>query len=324
MLFFHPLSFVFRPMLKEVAMFKKILVPLDGSQLATNALPLALVLAKVADGLVVLLRVPVYQKQTLPAAVTAVYNRLRPPEEKEWVRQRVERYLKSVRQMTLGQEIAYETLVIDGDPAGVIVDTAESQDADLIIMSTHGRGGLVRWWLGSVTEKVLRATTRPILIVSSDKLPTRTLVTVDGSAAAEAALEPARYLAQRLGTPLYLLYVLEPLETAETDTDLPAEEAEALHAQVEEARHEEAIVYLDGLKTGLAEEGVVVETAVVAGPPAPTILNFIKKQDIDLIVMSSHGQSAQARWAYGSVTEKVIHAAEQSVLVVRPDRLPND
>jgi nucleotide-binding universal stress UspA family protein len=305
-------------------MFKKILVPLDGSQLATNALPPALALAKGAGGLLILLGVPVYQKQTLPPAVTAVYNRLRPPEEKEWVRQRVERYLRSVRQMALGQEIAFETLVIDGDPAGVIVDTAESQDVDLIIMSTHGRGGLARWWLGSVTEKVLRATTRPILIVGSDKLPRRTLVTLDGSAAAEAALEPARYLAQRLGTPLYLLQVLEPLETAETDADLPAQEAAALHAQVEEARQEEAAVYLDNLKTRLAEEGVVVETAVVAGPSAPTILNFVKKQDVDLIVMSSHGQSAQARWAYGSVTEKVIHAAERAVLVVRPDRLSND
>jgi hypothetical protein len=123
--------------------------------------------------------------------VTAVYNRLRPPEEKS---------MGAAARGTLSQIGAtdgpgpgncFETLVIDGDPAGVIVDTAEAQDVDLIVMSTHGRGGLARWWLGSVTEKVLRAT-RPILIVSSDRLPTRTLVTLDGSTAAEAALEPAR------------------------------------------------------------------------------------------------------------------------------------
>jgi nucleotide-binding universal stress UspA family protein len=204
------------------------------------------------------------------------------------------------------------------------VDTAEAQNVDLIIMSTHGHGGLARWWLGSVTEKVLRATTRPILIVSSDRLPTRTLVTLDGSAAAEAALEPARYMAQRLGTPLYLLRVLEPLETAEADTDLPANEVAALHDQVEEARQEEAAVYLDSLKSRFAAEGVEVETAVVSGPPASTILNFVKEEKIDLIVMGSHGQSAQARWAYGSVTEKVIHAAGQAVLVVRPNSLPTN
>jgi nucleotide-binding universal stress UspA family protein len=304
--------------LKEAVMFKKILVPLDGSQLATNALSPALALAKSADGLVLLLRVPVYQKQTLPAQVTAVYNRLRPPEEKEWVQQRVERYLRSVRQMALGQEIEFETLVIDGDPAGVIVDTAESQDVDLIIMSTHGRGGLVRWWLGSVTEKVLRATARPILIVSSDELPTRTLVTLDGSTAAEAALEPARYLAGTLGTPLYLLRVLEPLEMAEDDPDISSKEAADLNNQVEAARQEEAVAYLAAIKERLAEGEVAVETAVVAGPPAPAILDYIEKQQIDLVVMSSHGQSAEARWAYGSVTEKVIHAAERAVLVVRP------
>jgi nucleotide-binding universal stress UspA family protein len=215
--------------LKEAVMFRKLLVPLDGSQLAANALPSALALAQASDGLVLLLRVPVYQKQSLPAKVTAVYNRLRPPEEKEWVRHRVERYLRSVRLVTLGREIAFETLVIDGDPAGVIVDTAEAQDVDLIVMSTHGRGGLVRWWLGSVTEKVLRATTRPILIVSSDKLPTRTLVTLDGSTAAEAALEPARYMADTLGTPLYLLRVLEPLEMAEDDPDISSQEAADLN-----------------------------------------------------------------------------------------------
>jgi nucleotide-binding universal stress UspA family protein len=304
--------------LKEAVMFKKILVPLDGSQLATNALSPALALAKSTDGLVLLLRVPVYQKQTLPAQVTAVYNRLRPPEEKSWVRQRAERYLRSVRQMALGRDIAFETLVIDGDPAGVIVDTAEAQGVDLIVMSTHGRSGLARWWLGSVTEKVLRAATRPLLIVSSDRLPTRTLVTLDGSTAAEAALEPARYVAGAFGTPLHLLRVLEPLELAEDSPDVSAQEAAELHNQVEAARQEEAVAYLAAIKERLAEEEETVETAVVAGPPAPAILDYVEKQQIDLVVMSSHGQSAEARWAYGSVTEKVIHAAERAVLVVRP------
>lgn len=307
-------------------MFKKMLVPLDGSKLAANALQPALFLAKATDGLILLLRVPVYQKTRLPEKVTAVYNRLRPPEEKQWVQQRVERYLKSVRQLALGQEINFEALVVDGDPASVIVDTAESQDVDLIIMSTHGRGGLARWWLGSVTQKVLRATQRPILIVRSETLPARTLVTLDGSAAAEAALAPAQTMARLFGTPLTLLRVLEPLEADEEDeadneTDLPAAEIAALSDRLMQARREEATTYLADIKAGLAAEAMVVETAVVAGPPGPTILNFVKDNQINLIVMSSHGQSADARWAYGSVTEKVIHAAEQSVLVVRSAQL---
>jgi nucleotide-binding universal stress UspA family protein len=308
-------------------MFKKMLVPLDGSKLAASALPTALFMAKATDGLILLLRVPVYQKTRLPEKVTAVYNRLRPPEEKQWVQQRVERYLKSVRQLALGQEINFEALVVDGDPASVIVDTAESEEIDLIIMSTHGRGGLARWWLGSVTEKVLRATNRPILIVRSEALPTRTLVTLDGSAAAEEALAPAQTMARLFGTPLTLLRVLEPLEAdeedeADSETNLPAAEIAELSDRVMQARREEAATYLADMKTGLAvTEEMVVETAVVEGPPAPTILNFIEENQIDLIVMSSHGQSAAARWAYGSVTEKVIHAAEQSVLVVRPTKL---
>jgi nucleotide-binding universal stress UspA family protein len=305
-------------------LFNKILVPLDGSQLATNALQPAMFVAKATGGLILLLRVPVYQKTKLPERVTAVYNRLRPPEEKQWVQQRVERYLKSIRQMALGQEIRFETLVLDGDPASVIVDTAESQDVDLIIMSTHGRGGLARWWLGSVTEKVLRATGRPILIVHSEAMPTRTLVTLDGSAASEAALDPALAMARLFGTPLYLLRVVEPLET-DDEAELPTEKVAELSEAVIQARQEEAVTYLADVKAGLAAAGeMVVETAVVAGPAAPTILDFVKEKQIDLIVMSSHGQSAEARWAYGSVTEKVIHAADQAVLVVRPDSLPND
>jgi nucleotide-binding universal stress UspA family protein len=305
-------------------MFKKLLLPLDGSQLAINALPPAIALAKVGNGPIILLRVPVYQKQTVPAAAMAVYNRLRPPEEQEWVRQRIERYLKSVRLRDLSQEIDFKTLVIDGDPASVIVDTAEAHDIDLIIMSTYGRSGLARWWLGSVTEKVLRATTRPILIVRSGKLPTRTLVTLDGSVSAEAALEPACAMARLLGTPLYLLRVLEPLEEIEEAPDIEAPEAAALRDTVEQARQEEAAVYLATIKERCAEEGLVIESAVLNGPPAPTILDFAQAQQIDLIVMSSHGQSAQARWAYGSITEKVIHAADHAVLVIRPTPLPAD
>jgi nucleotide-binding universal stress UspA family protein len=305
-------------------LFNKILVPLDGSQLATNALQPAMFVAKATGGLILLLRVPVYQKTKLPERVTAVYNRLRPPEEKQLVQQRVERYLKSIRQMALGQEIRFETLALDGDPASVIVDTAESQDVDLIIMSTHGRGGLARWWLGSVTEKVLRATGRPILIVHSEAMPTRTLVALDGSAASEAALDPALAMARLFGTPLYLLRVVEPLET-DDEAELPTEKVAELSEAVIQARQEEAITYLADVKAGLAAAGeMVVETAVVSGPAAPTILDFVKEKQIDLIVMSSHGQSAEARWAYGSVTEKVIHAADQAVLVVRPDSLPND
>lgn len=310
-------------------LFNKILVPLDGSQLATNALQPAMFVAKATGGLILLLRVPVYQKTKLPERVTAVYNRLRPPEEKVWVQQRVERYLRSVRQLALGQEIRFETLALDGDPASVIVDTADSQDVDLIIMSTHGRGGLARWWLGSVTEKVLRATKRPILIVRSEALPTRTLVTLDGSAAAEEALDPAQEMARLFGTQLYLLRVLEPLEDDDDEDDEETEPANAEIAQLSEtlmqARQEEAVTYLADVKGGLVvDEEMVVETAVIAGSPAPTILDFVKEKQIDLIIMSSHGQSAEARWAYGSVTEKVIHAAEQAVLVVRPDSLPND
>ncbi len=300
-------------------MYKRILVPLDGSQLATNALHPALALAKANEGIIVLLRVPVYQKQLLPEKVAAVYNRLRPPEEKEWVQQRMQRYLRSVRQLTLGQEISLETLVIDGEPASVIVDTAESEIVDLIVMSTHGRSGLARWWLGSVTQKVLRAARHPVLIVRSDKVPAGMLITLDGSATAEAALEPARQIALSLGIPLSLLRVLEPLDTTDIDQTLPDNEVEQLMQQLAEARQEEAVAYLEQVKASLqVPDEIVVDTAVLVGPPADIILDFAQSNKIDLIAMSSHGQSAEARWAYGSVTEKVIHRADQAVLVVRP------
>lgn len=294
-------------------MFRKILVPLDGSERAEWAMKPALALTMETDAELILLRVPVSIELPIPVLTALVQLREKDDEEK---RRECENYLRAKRHAHFySYNVKSRAIVAEGDVARVIVDTAVSESVDLIIMTTHGRSGLARWALGSVSEKVLTSALHPVMMLRDDALPTHILVALDGSVLSEASLPPALLLAQHFGARVTLLRVIDRIEVepetqaylAELEKTLPRPWQQEACAAAEEYLREVA-----------QRQPIEVETAVVLGePPANGILKFAEESDVDLIAMTTHGKTGEDRWPYGSVTGKVLHGSSKSMLVVR-------
>lgn len=296
-------------------MFKRILVPLDGSDLARRALPVALAIARHNQGEIVLVRVPVLFRLPIPDGVEEL-----PLFEDAMTHRRdqCKNYLRYVSQTCMDEDVPIQVQVADGDAASVIVDTAVAEDIDLIVMSTHGRTGFRRWVLGSVTEKVLRYAICPVLAVQNDKLPESLLITLDGSHLAEQSLKPGLAVAQSLQAEVMLLRVQEPIEalTEEERAQKWAEEVPWLHA-LPEMLHQDALSYLQQIAAHYKEVEPRIKVAVTHNYAAEGIVDFAERYDMDLIVMTTHGGTGNGRWTYGSVTEKVVRSAPCAILVIR-------
>lgn len=168
-------------------MFKRILVPLDGSKFAEAALPQAQMLAECSgsDGSIELLRVAVHPSSYVyvadPTALANLYDS---------DLAHCQDYLKQVAsRLTETALTPVSTAVLEGPVADAVLDYAETSGADLIVMSTHGRSGMERWLLGSVAEKVVRGAKMPVLLVRPPPAPVaaKTPATSEKSAAAVQA-----------------------------------------------------------------------------------------------------------------------------------------
>jgi nucleotide-binding universal stress UspA family protein len=296
-------------------MFHKILVPLDGSELAERALEPALVLAQQANSEIILLNVPVLEKMLVPTP--AGYGLLLPEQSIELSCIEARNYLENIRQNWAYPNIKMSLRVVEGDEASVIADTAASEGVDLIVMSTHGRTGLSRWVLGSVTERVLHSASCPVLVIRSADPLSRVLITLDGSELAQTALQPGLEVAQRLGSQVTILRVVPDLEFDPADMAYLDEIEVGLAHRLRDIVEEESERYLDKVAESHSPD-LNIQTSLWIGPPAQSILDFADLHDTNLIVMATHGRTGLRRWVYGSVTEKVLRAAKCSMLVVPP------
>ncbi len=285
-------------------MITKILDPLDGSQLSECALEPAVTLARQPGAEMLLVRVPVADTFGFTISEARQIE----------LRYETQDYLETICEANKQPGLIMHTQLIEGDVAGAIVDTAASEQADLIIMSTHGYSGLTRWVLGSVTEKVLRSAPCPVLAVRAVRQIRKILITLDGSDLAEDALEPGLSLAQGLGAEISLLRVVPHLTP---DTKL--EEVErGLSRRSQNDLIDEAKEYLQARVARYARSGLEIKADVRTGSVADNILEYVEVFGIDLIGMATHGRTGLKRWVYGSVTAKVLRGASCSMLVIRP------
>lgn len=294
---------------------KKILCPVDFSELSRHALDHALALAARYEARLTVFHVfstpqPVVLAPGMAESLPAVS--LPQPHE---VAEEVRRFsgLHDV------PSTRAEVIVSEGHPAREIVRQAERLPADLLVMGTHGRGGFERLFLGSVTEKVLRSTSVPVLTVSPPVERVGTVVfktilcPIEFSDPSTRALEYALMLAQESDARLILLHVVEALVDAQAL-------GEQSHFSVPEYRRyleSDARARLQAVIPEAARRWCTPDERVVSGKAYRVILDIAEAEKAEIIVMGVHGKGALNRLFFGSTTHHVIREARCPVLTLR-------
>lgn len=298
-------------------MYRKILVPLDGSQLSEGVLPYARFFAKT-------LNIPVELLQVIDPETIGTFS---DPQHGSYA-DVVEAGMRSSSLDYLGpvagsfpEPSAVDCSVEIGNPAEVIVDKGSAERGALIAMATHGRSGVRRWLLGSVVEKVLRATTNHLLLVRPTGGPgtggvarlDKVLVTLDGSPLAERVFPPVVVLAKKMNLGVILLRVHTFLRAGYV-ADEYTPKFEELAAEVREDERG----YLEERVQALQAEGLDrVSSVLLQGDAAGEIVDMARRSPENLVAMCTHGRSGIGRWVLGSVTERVVRHSGDPVLVVR-------
>jgi nucleotide-binding universal stress UspA family protein len=213
-----------------------------------------------------------------------------------------------------GLDIVHE-VKRDVAAAPAILEYADEQDIDLIVMGTHGRRGVRRLLVGSVAAEVVRRARCPVLITGPEPVPSgtnRILAPIDFSAHSEKAVRHSRDLAELFGAKLDLLHVVEEnMPTAFYTAGVTS--VYDMHPDIEDKAKDEMQKLFEGM------EGPEVEANyfAVPGRPASAILNFARENDSDMIVMATHGRSGLEHVFLGSVAERVVQRAPCPVFTVR-------
>lgn len=297
-------------------MYRTILVPLDGSEFAEHALPTAAHLAAGANAPLLLARV---HHRSSHVGI----------EWDDFLRNEEQAYLERIAvKATQAQPIDVETTLLDGDVVEAIGECAEGRAECLIVMTTHGRTGLSRAWLGSVADGVLRQSTRPVLTLRANG-PERpslastighVIVALDGSSFAEQVVPHAVQLALLLPASMTLLRVIEPAYSVMPG--LAGADGAVIAERLVEESEQSAKSYLEEVAAGIRREHATIDVRTdlrYADSAAPAIVEQACAGDGALVALATRGRGA-SRLLIGSVADKVIRAAGDGVLVIRPAR----
>lgn len=300
-------------------MTHSILVPLDGSELAEQALPHAVRLAGILDASLILVRVP----ETLIVPVMSAGIWITDEVESPVAHAQAEEYLAAVARRPELSGLAIQTMTPGHPVADALLRAIEMTEPDVVVMTTHGRSGFRGWVLGSVADKIAHASPAPVYLVRSgedDAVPAappevkRILVPLDGSSAAETALTAAVDVARKTGAALVLVRV--PVVPGYA-TVIP--ETAGWIPQLLSEKAVEATAYLERVAERLDTQGVKVDIdveIVASGGVAAGILTSAREWEADLIMMSTHGRTAWRRWILGSVADGVLHHADRPLWLV--------
>jgi nucleotide-binding universal stress UspA family protein len=310
-------------------MIRSILVPLDGSVFGEQALPMALALARRAGAALKLLHVQVPFVGLLSDAGDFLS-----PQLDEEVGRHARSYLEALTaRIAAVSPVPVAVQLLQGEAAPTVRRYAAAETVDLIVMSTHGRGPLARFWLGSVADELVRDASTPILLVRphneavdlrADPVPKHIVLPLDGTPLAEQILPHAVELGKLADAEFTLLRVVGLLtpNAYHLDGASLAEMAQQMLDQIQRlqaARREEAQTYLEGIAARLREQALRVRTRVaVDEQPAQGILKATVEVGAGLIALETHGRRGLERMFLGSVADKVIRGAPLPVLVHRP------
>ncbi len=289
------------------SLFGTILVPLDGSVLAEQSLPFAEGIAAATESRLLLARVispfqwdfgfpgEYYDAETMQKMVdTAMIA--------------TQTYLAKVAAPLLDRGIATQTVALFGEPVPILLDAiAKQHDIGMVVMTSHGRKGLARVALGSVTERIARLTPVPLLVIRSfgqeheepSTLFGRVCLPLDGSERAEQVIPLALKLAGTMTHAIELVRVVNATATNEAIT--------------------EANQYLETMKTrlreALASTPCLVSTCRLQGDVAQQLVEHAHAP-ADSIILTMHGRSGRSRWFLGSIADRVLQGATVPTVLV--------
>ncbi len=294
-------------------MIQRILCPLDLSDFSRRAFEHGLVLARWYGAQVTALHVfagfmPPGDESTYPAWLRRV------PE----ARQEIDRELREQVSSPLAEGMDVPLVLREGDPVTEILAQAKETAADLVVMSTHGRSGFDRLTLGSVAYKVLRKSPCPVLVVPARATAPegrfegyrRVICATDFSDDSARALDLALSIAERAGSRLTLVHVVEVAENPEVV------EGESPLAVVRRERIAAARERLRAIVAAHEGRGPAIDETVRLGRPYAELLALAKEAEADLLVLGVRGRGAIDLTLFGSTTTQVVRRAACDVLTV--------
>jgi nucleotide-binding universal stress UspA family protein len=299
-------------------MYRSIMVPLDGSRAAEQALPLAISIARRAGATLQLAHVhDAYRPMFMEAVprLDASYDAEHCERERTYLDTLAARLMQR-------DKLTITTTLLDGAPADTIALYALASYVDLVVMTTHGRSPRTHFALGSVANELVRWAPSPLLLVRpQDASPNldhqtlcrRILVVLDGSAASEQHLAHAVAVGTLLRAEYTLLRVVEPLRAICGTASNSAINQLALESQCRRAQ-----IYLDRIAARLRAQALCVRTHVVVDEPASAILEYARRHTVDLIAMQAYAPHGVEQLLMGSVAEQVLRGAPVPVLLHHP------
>jgi nucleotide-binding universal stress UspA family protein len=280
-------------------MFKHVLIATDGSDCGTRAATAGVELAATYDA--------------AATVVVAAGDELSETDARS--------IADDVAEHGAGSRVTVQTRVAEAKPRAAILEAAEDVDADVVVMGRHGHTNLEERFLGSVTERVLRASDRPVLTVPARGSGVgeyeNVLVTSDGSDAARAAVKPGTNVAGVYDARLHLLQVVYvameagPFNAGGVDQDY-------VDALVEDAAAELDVFAAACEEVARDDEDLEIEQTVRTGTPSEEIAAYVGDADVDFVVMASTGEGSFAGQLLGSTTDRVLRTVDVPVLVVHP------
>ncbi len=298
---------------------RSVLVPIDFSDASKHALNYGLHFAREFGAALRLIHV-------VDWALSARYTQFIPAVEDE-VREvrKTEKALDALIPDSFRGSVECRVEAVTGNTVDVLLQKAEREPIDLVVMGSHGRRGFKRWFMGSVTEHALRRMPVPVMTVSQvdeavEPVPDaplefkRILYPTDFSDSKEVALPVALEFAERWGAELELVHVVERLHRSPTSPPWTDEE-------LEQERHdliERATTTLESLVPASQAENVKLRRTVLEGRAAHAILEYAAENPPDLIVITLHGMSFIERALLGATAERVVRAAHAPVLAIPP------
>jgi nucleotide-binding universal stress UspA family protein len=307
-----------------VSLIGTILLPHDGSELADSTLPYAVALQRATGVPLELLRV---LEELKPIYDSGSRQLIWIDPEQPRTEMAHSELLDPIASRLAEQGVKPKQVIRVGDPRHEILAEAETLDRPLILLASHGRGGLSRVVFGSVASGLLRAARGPILIVRAQHIAqqprqvtfTKLLVPLDGSELSERALPFAVELAREAGAQLRLVRVAETFrnELPHNTANLFMEPSYKAMLERFETLEQEANDYLTAVATRLRAEAIDVTIEALSGDPFRELTAAVERQAPDLIVMATHGRGGITRWFYGSVADRLLTTTSLPVLLVR-------